>query len=109
MLMNIGLNSPRIENYALLYPASVNLQKEVCNYYSVVVDLCTKMVLFMREPVVRQIAGALRKPFEDQFGVLQKDLNRLGMAVREEVSIASKQQQNLEPSFEEIRRTSSHI
>ena len=96
MLMNLGLNSPRIEQYSLLYPASTSLQKELCNYYSVVIDLCTKIIRFVRKPAVKQIASALRKPFEDEFGAFQKDLNRLGMVVKEEVSIASKKQQNLD-------------
>lgn len=96
MLMNVGLNSPRIEKYAFLYPSSTSLQKELCNYYAIVISLCTKIILFVRKPVVKQIAGVLRKPFEDEFGVLQKDINRVAMAVKEEVSIAAKRQQNLD-------------
>ena len=96
MLMNVGLSSPRFEKYALLYPTSISLQKELCNYYSVVVDLCTRIVLFVRKPLIKQIASALRKPFDDEFGTLQKDLIRLGTAVKEEVSLASKQQQSLD-------------
>lgn len=94
MLMNIGLNSPRFEKYALLYPASTSLQKELCNYYAVVVSLCTKIVPFVRKPVIKQIASALHKPFDDEFGKLQKDLTRLGTTVKEEVSLASKQLQS---------------
>ena len=94
MLMNIGLNSPRFEKYALLYPASTSLQKELCNYYAIVISLCTMIVLFVRKPAIKQIASALRKPFDDEFGKLQKDLTRLGTKVNEEVSLASRQQQN---------------
>lgn len=94
MLMNIGLNSPRIEKYALIYPSSSSLQKELCNYYSVVVNLCTRIVVFVRKPIARQIANALRKSFEDEFGSFQRELGRLGTAVKEEASIAAKQQQN---------------
>lgn len=94
--MNVGLSSPRFEKYALLYPTSASLQKELCNYYSVVINLCTGIVLFVRKPVFKQIASALRKPFDDEFGTFQKDLVRIGKAVKEEVSLASKQQQNLD-------------
>lgn len=94
--MNIGLNSPRFEKYALLYPTSTSLQKELCNYYASVVNLCTKIVLFVRKPAVKQIASALRTPFDDDFGTFQKDLVRLGTAVNEEVSLASRQQQNID-------------
>ena len=94
--MNVGLSSPRFEKYALLYPTSISLQKELCNYYSVVVNLCTRIVLFVRKPFIRQIASALRKPFDDEFGTFQKDLIRLGTTVKEEVSLASNQQQSLD-------------
>ena len=94
--MNIGLSSPRIEKYSLLYPTSQSLQKELCDYYSVVIKLCTSIVLFVRKPFIKQIAGALRKPFDDEFGTFQKDLIRLGMTVKQEVSLISKQQQNLD-------------
>lgn len=96
MLMNIGLNSPRIEKYALLYHSSSSLQKELCNYYSVVVNLCTRMLVFVQKPIARQIANALRKSFDDEFGSIQRELGRLGTAVKEEASIAAKQQQNLD-------------
>lgn len=94
--MNVGLTSPRIEKYALLYPSSKSLQRELCNYYAAVVELCTKIVLFVRKPTIRQIASALRKPFDDEFGAHQKELNRLGTAVASEVSLASKELQNSE-------------
>ena len=96
MLMNNGLSSPRIEKYALLYPSSPTLQKELCNYYSVVINLCTRIVVFVRKPIARQIANALRKSFEDEFGSFQRELSRLGTAVKEEASIAAKQQQNVD-------------
>ena len=94
--MNVGLSSPRIERYSLLYPTSQTLQKELCNYYSVVIKLCTSIVLFVRKPSIKQIASALRKPFDDEFGTFQKELTRLGIAVKQEISLLSKQQQNLD-------------
>lgn len=45
---------------------------------------------------MKQIASALRKPFDDEFGSFKKDLDRLGTAVKEEVSLASKQQQSID-------------
>ena len=92
--MNVGLTAPRFEKYALCYATSKSLQNELCNYYSVVVNLCTRIVLFVRKSFIKQIASALRKPFEDEFGTLQKDLNRFGTEVKEEVSLASKQLQS---------------
>ena len=92
--MNIGLTAPRFEKYALLYSTPTSLRKELCHYYSVVVNLCTRIVLFVKKPFIKQIASALRKPFEDEFGTFQKDLTRLGTEVKEEISLASKQLQS---------------
>ena len=92
--MNVGLTAPRFGKYALLYHTSTSLRKQLCHYYSVVVNLCTRIVLFVKKPFIKQIASALRKPFEDEFGTFQKDLNRLGTEVKEEISLASKQLQS---------------
>lgn len=96
MLMNVGQSAPRYEKYAILYPASASLRQELCNYFSVVIDFCKAAVLFVRKPVIFQALDALRKPFNDEFGKFQKDLVRFCDAVRDEVSLAAKQQQNLE-------------
>ena len=96
MLMNVGQSAPRHEKYALLYPASARLRQELCNYFSVVIDLCRSAVLFIRKPFVSQALHALRKPFDDEFGKFRNDLLKFADAVRDEVSLAAKQQQSLE-------------
>ena len=94
--MNIGRSAPRYEKYAVLYPSSASLRQELCNYFSVVINLCKSAVLFVRKPFFSQTLNALRKPFDDEFGNFQKDLVKFGDAVREEVSLAAKQQQSLD-------------
>ena len=96
MLMKVGQSAPRYDKYAVLYPTSVSLRQELCNYFSVVVSFCKSAVLFVRKPVISQALNALRKPFNDEFGKLQDDLLRIADAVRDEVSLAAKQQQNLD-------------
>ena len=96
MLMNVGQSAPRHEKYALLYPASASLRQELCNYFSVVIDLCRSAVLFIRKPFVSQALHALRKPFDDEFGKFRNDLSKFADAVRDEVSLAAKQQQSLD-------------
>ena len=102
MLMGVGQSAPRYETYALLYPASAGLQKELCNYFSVVIDICKATVVFVRKPSILQAWDTLQKPFNDEFGKLQKDLLKFGDAVRDEVSLAAKQQQSFD-SNEEAR------
>ena len=96
MMMNIGQSAPRYDKYAVLYPTSASLRQELCNYFSVVVSFCKSVVLFVRKPVISQALNALRKPFKDEFGKLQDDLLRIAEAVKDEVSLAARQQQNLD-------------
>lgn len=96
MLMSIGQSAPRFEKYALLYPASARLREQLCNYFSAVVDLCKSTVLFTQRPFVSQAFNALRKSFDDELSTLRKDLVKYGDAVRDEVSLATKQQQSLD-------------
>ena len=96
MLMKVGQSAPRYDKYAVLYPTSASLRQELCNYFSVVVSFCKSAVLFVRKPVISQALSTLRKPFNDEFGKLQDDLLRIADAVRDEVSLAAKQQQNLD-------------
>ena len=94
--MKIGQSAPRYDKYALLYPTSASLRQELCNYFSVVVSFCKRAVLFVRKPVISQALNTLRKTFNDEFGKLQDDLLRVADAVRDEVSLAAKQQQHLD-------------
>ena len=108
MLMKVGQSAPRYDKYAVLYPTSASLRQELCNYFSVVVSFCKSAVLFVRKPVISQALHALRKPFHDEFGKLQDDLLRIADAVRDEVSLAAKQQQNLD-SIEAARERKENL
>ena len=92
--MSVGQSAPRYEKYAVLYPTSLSLRRELCNYFSVVINFCKDAVLFVRKPLVSQAFTVLQKPFSDEFGNFQKDLLKFSDAVRDEVSLAAKQQQN---------------
>ena len=96
MLMNVGRSAPRYEKYALLYPASVDLRKELCNYFSVVIDICKTVVLSVRKPFISQALDALRKSFREEFGEFERQSDNIGSAVKDEVSMASKKQQNFD-------------
>ncbi len=102
MLMSMGQSAPRYEKYALLYPTSTRLRQELCNYFTTVVDLCKASVLFVRKPFISQALIAFRKSFDEEFGKFQKDLERFGVAVRDEVSLVAKQQQGCD-SIEDAR------
>ena len=100
--MSVGQSAPRFEKYALLYPESASLRQDLCNYFSVVIDLCKSAILFIRKPFVSQALSVLRKSFDDEFDRFRKDLVRLGDAVKDKVSLTAKQQQSLD-SMESAR------
>ncbi len=102
MLMSMGQSAPRYEKYALLYPASTSLRQELCNYFTIVINLCKASVLFIRKLFISQALIALRKSFDEEFGKFRKDLEKFGVAVRDEVSLVAKQQQRFD-SIEDAR------
>ena len=90
--MKIGRTTPRYQELAILYPQSVQLQIALCRYYTVVINVCKEAVLFTRKCFVSQIPFLI-KSFKSVFGRFGDDLDRLAVAVREEVTLASNQLQ----------------
>ena len=89
--MNIGRYCPQYQDFELLYPNSKRLKKFLCEYYVSLVHLCTQSVLFLRKSVLSQLSSSLTKPFESEFGGFKQYLDSLAMAIRDEVSLVSKQ------------------
>jgi len=96
LFMKIGCSSPRYQEYGILYPRSHRLQRALCEYFCAIVGLCRKAVLFIRRPLVAQLSSAILKPFQTEFGPLEAELIRLAKAIREEASLASKQELSIE-------------
>lgn len=61
-----------------------------------IVRLCKQAVLFVNKPFLSQLSFSILKPFDAEFGNFQRNLELLAQAVREEVSLASKQAQDQE-------------
>ncbi|KAL9122028.1 MAG: hypothetical protein Q9187_001420 [Circinaria calcarea] len=109
LFMSIGSTCPRFTEFGLLYPSSVGLQKALCDYYAVIIQLCKRAIEFSRRPGLSQFATTLLSPFEAQFGNFIKDLERFGQAVRDEISLASKQVQREEARLQVIERREASI
>ena len=90
--MKIGRTSPRYHEFGLLFPHSIRLQNVLCQYHTVVVNLCKQVILFTRKSFVSQIPSFL-KSFTSEFSRFIDDLDRLAVSLREEVSLASSQLQ----------------
>jgi hypothetical protein len=72
----------------------MGLQKALCEYFVVVIELCQQAVLFIRKPFFSQFSSSVLKPFQSEFGHFENDLGRLATTIREEASLASKQAQS---------------
>ena len=89
LYMSIGRTCSRYQDFGLLYPDSTGLQKAQCEYFTIVVELCKRTVLFTRRGAFSQLSWSVRKPFATEFGHFEADLARLAGFVRDEISLAS--------------------
>lgn len=96
LFMNIGRTCPRYQDFGFLYPKSTGLQKALCEYFVVVIELCRQAVLFIRKPFFSQFSSSVLKPFQSEFGHFESKFVRLATTIREEASLASKQAQSEE-------------
>ncbi len=92
LFMSIGHGCPRYQEYGLLYPTNQRLQNGLCEYFSAVVVLFTKCILFIRKPRLALLSSAILKPFKTEFGPLEIQLKDLASSLREEASLASDQE-----------------
>jgi ankyrin repeat domain-containing protein 50 len=96
LFMNIGRRCPRYQDFGLLYPTSTRLQNALCEYFTAIVDLCKHAVLFIGKPFLSQLSSSVLIPFQSEFGHFEVDLGTLASTIREEASLASKQEQSIE-------------
>ena len=102
--MDIGRTCPRYQQYGVLYTGSTAVQKALCEYFVILVQLCQHSVLFLRKPVLSQLASSIATPFESNFGTFEKTLLRLATSSREAISLASEQAKRKEGTLEALER-----
>ncbi|KIW79346.1 hypothetical protein Z517_05958 [Fonsecaea pedrosoi CBS 271.37] len=96
LFMRIGRSCPRYGQYGVMYTKSQRLQEALCDYFCIVVTVCKKAVLFIRKSPIAQLSAAILKPFQSEFGPLESNLETIADAIREEASLAFKQEVALE-------------
>ncbi|KIX99306.1 uncharacterized protein Z520_04882 [Fonsecaea multimorphosa CBS 102226] len=96
LFMRIGRSCPRYEQYGVMYPKSPRLQDAIYDYFRTVVQVCQKAVLLIRKGTFAQLSAALLNPFQSEFGPLELNLSTIADTVREEASLAFKQELALE-------------
>ncbi|RAL17612.1 uncharacterized protein BO97DRAFT_10837 [Aspergillus homomorphus CBS 101889] len=91
MIKEIGLKCPTIEEFGQLYHGHVGLQRSLCEYYAVIVELCSKVIKVSRRTWHNQVFSSILSPFESEFGPYSQRLALSREQVMSQVSLASQQ------------------
>ncbi|KAH8690051.1 NACHT domain protein [Talaromyces proteolyticus] len=89
LFMNIGRSAPRYQNLGLLYPHSSTLQRSICEYFTNLVQLCTKAVQITRKRDLNPLGIKIFRSFDSEFGGFLVKLEALGNEIKEEVAFLS--------------------
>lgn len=87
--MEIGRSAPRYQELALVYHRSSDLQKQICEYFVTLVQLCTKAVQFTHRNGLNRLLLTTLRSFQDEFGDYTQKLGALGNSIKEEVMFLS--------------------
>lgn len=82
--MDIGRTAPRHQAVALLYRRAPDLQTYLCEYFIVVVDLCTHVMKFTQSSVFRKMATSLNSA---ELKTFRTELHRWSVMIQNEVNL----------------------
>jgi hypothetical protein len=91
MIMAIGKSSPTYQQFGQLYPGCVGLQRALCDYYAVIVQLCIKIIEVSRRTAITQTLSSIFIPFESEFKSFLDKLDQAAKDIQLQISLASKQ------------------
>ncbi|KAJ6118426.1 hypothetical protein N7471_013893 [Penicillium samsonianum] len=91
MIMRIGKYSPTYQKFGLLYLGCIGLQRALCDFYAIIINLCVKIIEVSRRTALKQILSSIRGPFESEFKPFLDLLEEATHKIDLEVSLASKQ------------------
>ncbi|KAJ6021096.1 hypothetical protein N7540_006600 [Penicillium herquei] len=91
MIMQIGRFCPTFQQFGKLYHGCTGLQQALCDYYSVIVDLCVKIVEVSRRTFAMQTISSMWSPFESDFKPFLDQLDIATQDITLQASLASKQ------------------
>lgn len=91
MIMEIGRSCPTYQQFGQLYPGCIGLQRDLCEYYAAIVQLCTKIIEVSRRPPITQTLSSIFNPFESDFKSPLDKLNQATKDIQLQISLASKQ------------------
>ncbi|KAJ5116898.1 hypothetical protein N7456_001246 [Penicillium angulare] len=91
LLKDIGLFCPTIQQFGQLYHGHIGLQRALCEYYAVVVELCIKLIEVSRRGVALQTLSAMWNPFETEFKQFLDTLKSARAQIDDQLSLALNQ------------------
>jgi hypothetical protein len=91
MIMRIGKFSPTYQQFGQLYPGSIGLQRALCDFYAIIINLCVKIIEVSRRTALKQTISSILSPFEAEFKSFLDQLDEATRKIDLEVSLASKQ------------------
>ncbi|KAJ5425230.1 hypothetical protein N7465_000300 [Penicillium sp. CMV-2018d] len=91
MIMRIGKCSPTYQKFGPLYPDCIGLQRALCDFYAIIINLCVEIIEISRRTAFKQIVSSILNPFESEFKPFLDQLNEATHKIDLEVSLASKQ------------------
>ena len=89
LIMEIGRMCPPYQSFGALYPGCVELQKALCEYYALVVRLCTKIVTELRKPDWQRAARSVLFSFETEFSEYTTQIRQAAEVVKIQSKLAS--------------------
>lgn len=87
LLMSVGRTCPRYQELGFLFSTSLALQKAVCEYMIIAIDLCRRAVIFLQRSFFKQ--ASTLKSFENEFGQYDDKPRHAGEMVHNEVNSIS--------------------
>ena len=91
MVMAIGRSCPTYQQFGQLYPGCVALQRALCDYYAVIIQMCIKIIEVSRRTAITQTLSSIFFPFDSEFKSFQDDLDQATKEIQLRISLASQQ------------------
>lgn len=91
MIEKIGRFCPTYQKFGQLYQGCVGLQQALCEYYVVIVELCTKVIKISQRTWASQTFSPILNPFESEFESFLERLEAASEQIHQQTSLASKQ------------------
>jgi hypothetical protein len=107
LIMKVGRSCPTYKQFGLLYPGSVGLQKALCEYFSIVIRFCIKIIEVSQRSGVMQVLSPIFNPFEAAFKSYQDNLDQAVKEIQLQISLASKKVAYEDARLSEIERKES--